>query len=85
VADRDFITFGPVHLEVRDAERTARFWQELAGFERRASDGGSIEVGTKDETLLVLTGGARSPYKQDIAACTTLLFILRTRGPLQAR
>jgi catechol 2,3-dioxygenase len=64
MADRDFITFGPVHLEVRDAERTARFWQELAGFERRASDGRSIEVGTKDETLLVLTGGARSPYRQ---------------------
>lgn len=37
---------------------------ELAGFERRASDGGSIEVGTADETLLVLHGGARSPYLQ---------------------
>jgi catechol 2,3-dioxygenase len=64
VADQDFITFGPVHLEVRDPERTARFWQELAGFERRASDGGSIEVGTADETLLVLHGGARTPYLQ---------------------
>ena len=57
--DQDFISFGPVHLEVRDPERTARFWQELAGFERRASDGGSIEVGTAEETLLVLHGGAR--------------------------
>jgi catechol 2,3-dioxygenase len=62
MVDQDFITFGPVHLEVRDPERTARFWQELAGFERRASDGGSIEVGTADETLLVLHGGARTPY-----------------------
>jgi catechol 2,3-dioxygenase len=62
VVDQDFITFGPVHLEVRDPERTARFWQEIAGFERRASDGGRIEVGTADETLLVLHGGARTPY-----------------------
>jgi len=64
VVHQDFITFGPVHLEVRDPERTARFWQELAGFERRASRGGSIEVGTADETLLVLHGGARTPYLQ---------------------
>ena len=61
---QDFITFGPVHLEVRDAERTARFWQQLAGFERHASDGDSIEVGTADETLLVLHGGAQTSYKQ---------------------
>ncbi len=64
VEDRDFLTFGAVHLEVRDAERTARFWQELAGFERRASNGSRIEVGTQEETLLVLHGGARTPYKQ---------------------
>jgi catechol 2,3-dioxygenase len=64
MVDQDFITFGSVHLEVRDPERTARFWQELAGFERRASYGGSVEVGTADETLLVLHGGARTPYLQ---------------------
>ncbi len=62
MADQDILTFGPVHLEVRDPERTARFWQEIAGFERRPSDGGSVEVGTIEETLLVLHGGARTPY-----------------------
>ena len=64
MADQDFIAFGPVHLEVQNVERTAHFWQEFAGFERRASDGGSIEVGTEEETLLVLHGGARTPYRQ---------------------
>ena len=64
MVEQDFITFGPVHLEVRDAERTARFWQELAGFERRASDGGGLEVGTADETLIVLHGGAQRSYLQ---------------------
>lgn len=62
MADQDFITFGPVHLEVRDPERTASFWQDIAGFERRAGEGGSIELGTADETLLVLHGGAQTPY-----------------------
>ena len=61
---QDFITFGLVHLEVRDAERTARFWEVLAGFERRKTDGDSMEVGTADETLLVLHGCAGALYKQ---------------------
>ena len=60
----DFLTFGPVHLEVRSPERTARFWQELVGFERHASEGDRIEVGTAEETLLVLHGGARNPYQE---------------------
>jgi catechol 2,3-dioxygenase len=64
VESQDFITFGPVHLEVRDAERTARFWQQVAGFEKRTSDGDGIEVGTTDETLLVLHGGAQTPYRK---------------------
>jgi len=34
VVDQDFITFGPVHLQIRDPERTARFWQEF-GIRRR--------------------------------------------------
>ena len=63
MTEQDFLTFGPVHLEVRSPERTARFWQELAGFTRRAGkDDGRIEVGTPDETLLVLHGGARTPF-----------------------
>ncbi|MGI4831788.1 MAG: VOC family protein [Janthinobacterium lividum] len=64
MADRDFITFGAVHLEVRDPERTARFWEELFGFERRAGDGTGIAVGTAEETLLVLHAGARVPFQQ---------------------
>ncbi len=64
MVDQDYITFGPVHLEVRNPERTANFWQELAGFKRRASQGSSIEVGTSEDTLLVLHGGARVPFQR---------------------
>ncbi len=64
MVDQDFLTFGAVHLEVRDPERTARFWQELFGFERRPSDSGSIAVGTAEESLLVLHGGASAPFRR---------------------
>ncbi len=64
MADQDVITFGAVDLEVRDPERTARFWEDLFGFQRRASDGSSIAVGTAEETLLVLHGGARVPFQK---------------------
>jgi catechol 2,3-dioxygenase len=63
MTNQDYITFGPVHLEVRDPERTARFWEDIAGFEQRAQDGDSIEIGTADETLLVLHGGAQTVFK----------------------
>ena len=64
MANQDVITFGAVHLEVRNSERTALFWEELFGFQRRESDGNSITVGTADETLLVLHGGARAPFQK---------------------
>ncbi len=64
MADGDVITFGAVHLEVRDPDRTARFWEDLFGFQRRASDSNSIAVGTAKETLLVLHGGARVPFQK---------------------
>ncbi len=64
MAGQDVISFGAVHLEVRDLERTARFWEKLFGFERRASDSSSIAVGTAEETLLVLHGGARVRFQK---------------------
>ncbi len=60
MADRDLITFGAVHLEVRNVETTAHFWESLFGFTRRNS-GDSIELGTENETLIVLHGGATLP------------------------
>lgn len=60
MADHDLITFGPVHLEVRNVETTARFWESLFGFTRRTF-GDSIELGTETETLIVLHGGATAP------------------------
>lgn len=60
----DFITFGAVHLEVQNPKHTARFWEDLFGFECRFNTDGSVEVGTKDETLVVLHGGARFRFQK---------------------
>lgn len=64
MADHDFTTFGPVHLEVRDPQHTSRFWQKLAGFEHRTNKDGVVEVGTKEETLLVLHPGAQTRFQK---------------------
>lgn len=60
----DVLSFGAVHLEVTDPERTALFWETLFGFQRRSNEGDGIAVGTGDDTLIVLHGGATSPFKR---------------------
>ena len=63
MTNQDFITFGAVHLEVRDPERTARFWEDLLGFQPRPGDCNSISIGTAEETLLVFQVGASAPFR----------------------
>lgn len=63
MSGQDFVSFGPVHLEVTNPDRTARFWELLFGFTQRPGERGGIEVGTSDETLLVLHGGAGAPVQ----------------------
>lgn len=59
---QDLISFGPVHLEVTDTKRSAQFWQEIVGLELRAKVDSRVELGTQDETLIVLHGGATAPF-----------------------
>ena len=61
---QDLITYGPVHLEVTDTTRSARFWQEIVGLEQRSHEGDGVALGTQDETLVVLHGGARAPFRK---------------------
>jgi catechol 2,3-dioxygenase len=61
---QDLITYGPVHLEVTDTERSARFWQEIVGLERRGYEDDGVALGTQDEALVVLHGGARAPFRK---------------------
>lgn len=57
-------SFGPVHLEVTDTARSARFWQEMIGLELRSNEDTGVELGTRDTTLVVLHGGATAPFRK---------------------
>jgi catechol 2,3-dioxygenase len=57
----DFATFGAVHLDVTDAERSLRFWRDLVGLERLDDAGDGIRLGAGDRELVVLHPGANAP------------------------
>jgi catechol 2,3-dioxygenase len=60
----ELATFGAVHLDVTDAERSLAFWRDLVGLQLRAQDDGAVSLGTDRETLLVLHPGATSPARR---------------------
>jgi catechol 2,3-dioxygenase len=60
----ELATFGAVHLDVTDAERSLAFWRDLVGLQLRAQDDGAVSLGTDRQTLLVLHPGATSPAQR---------------------
>jgi catechol 2,3-dioxygenase len=60
----ELATFGPVHLDVTDGERSLRFWRGVVGLQRRDWDGDAIALGTRDETLIVLRPVATEPVRR---------------------
>jgi catechol 2,3-dioxygenase len=54
----DFATLGPVHLDVVDADRSLGFWRDVVGLRLRSRADATLELGTDEETLLVLHPGA---------------------------
>jgi catechol 2,3-dioxygenase len=63
MADTDFITFGPVHLDVVDTERSLAFWRDLVGLQQ-VENGDGLRLGADGEPLLVLHEGATSPVRR---------------------
>ncbi|HEX8656520.1 MAG TPA: VOC family protein, partial [Hymenobacter sp.] len=59
----EIATFGAVHLNVTNLQRSADFWQELIGLTVREASATSIELGTGNNTLVVLHGTATMPFK----------------------
>jgi catechol 2,3-dioxygenase len=63
----DFASFGPVHLDVVDRDRSLQFWRDVVGLRLRRDDENALELGTERETLLVLHPGATSPTRHGYA------------------
>lgn len=60
----DFATFGPVHLDIVDRERSLQFWRDVVGLQLRRDSESALELGSERETLLVLHPGATSPVRR---------------------
>ncbi len=60
---QELATFGPVHLNVTNLERSIRFWKEYIGMKVRHAGSGYTELGTDKRTLVVLYPTAKAPYK----------------------
>jgi len=63
LASADTITFGAVHLDVTDLRRSTAFWRDVVGLVERASGHNHVELGTADETLIALYGGATAGFQ----------------------
>ncbi|MFK4114738.1 VOC family protein [Microbacterium sp. NPDC006705] len=62
-APADKITFGAVHLDVTDLNRSTAFWRDVVGLVERSSGGDHVELGTAEETLISLYGGAKAGFQ----------------------
>src|SRR5579875_1338929 len=60
----DHATWGPVHLDVSDLERSLAFWRDLIGLQMLGEHDGAAHLGVEDGELLVLHPGAGHPPRR---------------------
>lgn len=59
----EFLTHGPVHLDITDLDQSLAFWRDRVGLQLRDQQDGSALLGTDTDTLVVLHPGATSPAR----------------------
>ena len=65
----DALTYGAVHLDVTDVDRSLVFWRDLIGMaELGREDDGAVRLGVADAELVVLHPGATQPVKRGYSA-----------------
>jgi catechol 2,3-dioxygenase len=79
-ASAERATFGPVHLDVTDADRSLAFWRDLVGLRLRDEETRALSLGTAQETLVVLRPGATSPVRRGHAGLYHLAIHLPNAG-----
>ena len=60
----EFVTFGPVHLDVVDKDRSVGWWRDLVGLAVLADRGDLVELGVDGKPLVVLRAGAKWPVQR---------------------
>lgn len=64
VTRQEDITFGAIHLQVTDVDKTIQFWTEVAGLTLRNRTAGAAELGTTYQTLVVVHQTATHAFRQ---------------------
>ncbi|MFK7970138.1 MAG: VOC family protein [Bacteroidia bacterium] len=60
----EFASFGAIHLNITNLERSTHFWTKIVGMKLRKDSGDVAEFGTETHTLVVLHQTAKTPYKK---------------------
>lgn len=58
----DFATFGVVHLNNTSLEKAIAFWTNIAGMKLRRTTDDTAELGTEQQTLVVIHQSAKQPF-----------------------
>jgi catechol 2,3-dioxygenase len=61
--DEEFISHGPVHLDVTDLDRSLAFWRDLLGLRELPETGEAARLGAGGHELVVLHPGARRGFQ----------------------
>jgi catechol 2,3-dioxygenase len=77
----DRFTYGAVHLNVTDLERSLIFWRDLIGLvELGRDESGAARLGVPDAELVVLHPGATSPVQRGYSALYHLAIHMPSEG-----
>lgn len=60
----EFASFGAIHLNITNLEKTSKFWTEIVGMKRRKFSKNQAEFGTESKTLVVVHQTATTPYQK---------------------
>ena len=74
----ELISFGQVHLEIRDLKQSVKFWHDLVGLNRLDETDEYAALGIDGAPLIVLHRSATRPISVATAACITSPYICRT-------
>jgi catechol 2,3-dioxygenase len=58
----DFASFGAVHLNITNLQKTIKFWTNVVGLKLRLENENSAELGTETKTLVVVHQSASRPF-----------------------
>ncbi len=60
----EFASFGAIHLNNTDLNKSTAFWTNIVGMKLRAKSAERAEFGTESKTLVVVHQSASSPFKK---------------------